>query len=360
MLLWSRPMPSGLRHRMRNSPISCTRPRAIVRLPRATSPLMSLTATRVRRSNMTFRPAAVIDNLVRGESFSLVGRALRAFMELLVAVCIGLAAFAWRAYGDTAEKKIAKWVTQFVLTASPPEKPASVAQTAAPAVHAADAANATPPQPAAPASSTAEATAPAAAASSAGSPQLLQSMARDIASLGREVEQLKAGVEQLKAGQQQVSREVAKSLRGQGFRGQGLPSRDRGPGYRRFRRGRPRCVRTGRSRHLPPASRRGSSAPATCALRAAANRAASAAHGCDLKRPGIIIGASASDARALALTAPDVRCRPCGLRHRGDGRSPRVLARPCASTLAWRHAGREAIRPASRAAPAYPSGSIVR
>ncbi len=159
----------------------------------------------------TFRPAAVNDNLIRGEPFSLVGRAVRAFMALLLAVCIGLAAFAWRAYGDTAEKKIAKWVTQFVLTASPPEKPSAVAQTAAPAVAAADAANATPPQPGASASSPAAAAAPAAAASSAGSPQLLQSMARDIASLGQQVEQLKASVEQLKAGQQQVSREVAKA-----------------------------------------------------------------------------------------------------------------------------------------------------
>jgi hypothetical protein len=160
----------------------------------------------------TFRPAAVNDALVGGERWSVVGQAMRAFMALLLAACIGLAAFAWRAYGDTAERKIAKWVTQFALTASPPpEKPAPVAQQAAPAVHGVDAANAAPPQPAAPAPSAAENVAPAVAAPSSGSFQLLQTMARDLASLGQEVEQLKASVEQLKAGQQQMSRDVAKA-----------------------------------------------------------------------------------------------------------------------------------------------------
>jgi hypothetical protein len=176
----------------------------------------------------TFRPAAVNDNLV-GEPFSVVGRIVRAFMALLLAVCIGVAAFAWRAYGDTAERKIAKWVTQFVLTASPPaEKPAPAAQQAATAE--ANPANAAPVQPAVPAPSPVQ----AAAASSAGSPQLIQSMSRDLASLGQEVEQLKASVEQLKAGQQQMSREVAKaseikaSEQGQRPRISALPPRPAG------------------------------------------------------------------------------------------------------------------------------------
>jgi hypothetical protein len=43
------------------------------------------------------------------------------------------------------------------------------------------------------------------------SAQLLQSMARDLASLGRQFEQLKGSVEQLKATQQQTSREVARA-----------------------------------------------------------------------------------------------------------------------------------------------------
>jgi len=49
----------------------------------------------------------------------------------------------------------------------------------------------------------AEAVVPAAA--SADAAQLLQSMARDLATLGHEVEQLKASMEQLKASQQQNS-----------------------------------------------------------------------------------------------------------------------------------------------------------
>jgi hypothetical protein len=113
---------------------------------------------------------------------------------------------AWRAWGDTAEKKIAKWATQFALTASPAAEKPPVAQQAAPSVHQADAANAAPPQPA-----VAQAVAPAAAASSPGSPQLLQSMSRDLANLAQEVEQLKTSLEQLKAGQQQMSRDVAKA-----------------------------------------------------------------------------------------------------------------------------------------------------
>ncbi len=158
----------------------------------------------------TFRPTVVNDHPV-GEPFSVVGRVVRALMALLLAVCIGVAAFAWRAYGDTAERKIAKWVTQFVLTASPAEKPAPAAQQGAAAVHEADAANAAPAQPAAPAPNLAAAAAPVAAAPAPGSPQSMQSMSRDLASLGQEVEQLKASVEQLKAGQQQMSREVAKA-----------------------------------------------------------------------------------------------------------------------------------------------------
>jgi hypothetical protein len=159
----------------------------------------------------TFRPASVNDVPAPGDNLSMAGRAVRAFIALLLAACIGLAAVAWKAYGDMAEKKIAKLATQLILTvSSPPEKPALAAQPAAPAVEA-DAANAASPQPAPPAQTAAGAVAPAAAAPSADSAQLLQSMARDLASLGQEVEQLKASIEQLKAGQQHMSRDVAKA-----------------------------------------------------------------------------------------------------------------------------------------------------
>ena len=157
----------------------------------------------------TFRPAVVNDGPAAGKPWSVVRRVMRAFTALSLAVCIGVAAFVWRSYGDAAEKKIAKWTTQFMLTASlPPEKSVPPAQPAEPAV-AADAANAAPPQPAAPAQTAAQGAAPAAAAPSADSTQL-QSMSRDLASLGQEVEQLKASIEQLKTGQQQASRDVAR------------------------------------------------------------------------------------------------------------------------------------------------------
>jgi hypothetical protein len=157
----------------------------------------------VRPVDTTFRPAAVNDVLLPGKGWSMVRRALRASIALLLAGCVGLAAVAWRAYGDQAEKKIAKWTTQLVLTSSlPPEEAAPAAQPAVAAI-AADTANAAPPQPAPPAQSAAETVAPAATAASADSAQLLQSMSRDLASLRQEVEQLKAG-------QQQASHDVAR------------------------------------------------------------------------------------------------------------------------------------------------------
>jgi hypothetical protein len=175
----------------------------------------SAAAPTVPPVDTTFRPAAVNGVPVAGKPWSMVRRAARGFTALLLAVCIGVAAIVWRSYGDAAEKKIAKWTTQLVLTASlPPEKSASPAQPAAPAV-VADAANPAPPQPgspqpAAPAQIAPQSVAPAAAAPSADSAQL-QSMSRDLASLGQEVEQLKASIEQLKTGQQQMSRDVAKA-----------------------------------------------------------------------------------------------------------------------------------------------------
>jgi hypothetical protein len=153
----------------------------------------------------TFRPAAVNNVQVPRPRWSIGRGAVRALAALLLAACIGVASFAWRAYGDAAEKKIAKWATQFVMTVSLPlEKPGLAGQTAAPAVQAAGA-DAAPAQPAPPAESAADAVAP-----SSDSAQLLQSMARDLASLGQEVGQLKASIEQLKTGQQQMSRDAAK------------------------------------------------------------------------------------------------------------------------------------------------------
>jgi hypothetical protein len=157
----------------------------------------------------TFRPAAVDDPPVVGNRWS-GRRAVRAFTTLLLAACIGVAGMAWQS--DPAKKLIAKWAAQLVLLTSslPPEKPGLSAQPAPPAVEAA-AANAAAPQPAPLAQTAPEAVVPAAAAPSPDSAQLLQSMARDLASVGQEVLQLKASIEQLKASQQQISRDVAKA-----------------------------------------------------------------------------------------------------------------------------------------------------
>ena len=158
----------------------------------------------------TFRPAAVNDLLVAGPRQSIGGRAVRAFTALLLAACIAGAAIAWQSSGNVAKQIVAKWAPQFILTLLPLEKPDLSAQPTPPAVQAADA-NAAPPQPAPPAPAAPEAVAPATAAPSADSAQLIQSMARDLASVGQEVEQLKASIEQLKAGQQQMSRDAAKA-----------------------------------------------------------------------------------------------------------------------------------------------------
>jgi len=164
----------------------------------------------VRPVDTTFRPAAVNDVLVPGKFGSMVRRVVRTCIALLLAACIGVAAVAWRSYGDTAKKQIVKLTTQLALISWLPEKPGFAAQPAAPAVQA-DTANAAPQQPAAPAQSAAEAAPPTAAAPSPDSAKLLQSMTHDLASLGQEVEQLKASIEQLRASQQQMSRDVAKA-----------------------------------------------------------------------------------------------------------------------------------------------------
>ena len=156
----------------------------------------------------TFRPAAVNDVLAPGRLRSIGRGAMRAFAAVLLATCIGVVGIGWESYGDAAQQMIAQWAPRLALTSSlPPEKPALSAQPAPPVVQA-EAANPAPPQPLPPAQTAAPGVAPSAAAESA---QLLQSMARDLASVGQEIGQLKASIEQLKASQQQISRDIAKA-----------------------------------------------------------------------------------------------------------------------------------------------------
>lgn len=160
----------------------------------------------------TFRPA-VGDIRVPGPR-----RAARVFTTtLLLAGCAVAASFAWQSYGDAAERLIAQWSPQRILTSLLPlEKPAS-AQPTPPAAETV-AANAAPAQPAAPAQAAPQIVAPSAADPSAESAQSLRAMAHDLASAGQEIEQLKASIEHLKgsidqltAGQQQMSRDIARA-----------------------------------------------------------------------------------------------------------------------------------------------------
>jgi hypothetical protein len=156
----------------------------------------------------TFRPTSINGVAGSGGRSPLARRAARAFITLLLAVCMGLSAVAWKSYGDVAKKKIAKLATQVVLaTQMPFEKSEPAAQPAAPAIQTSEA-NAASPQPP-PATQTASEATTTTDDSSARSAQLLQSMATDLATLRQEVEQLKASMEQLKASQQQASRQIA-------------------------------------------------------------------------------------------------------------------------------------------------------
>jgi hypothetical protein len=156
----------------------------------------------------TFRPTS--DNPIAGldKRRSIAKQAARAFLTVLLAICMGLAAVAWQAYGDVATKKITHLVTRFmVVMQMPPGTSQPPAQPAAAPIQAAEAKTAAPQLP--PAAQTPPEASATADDSAAQSTQLLQSMARDLGSLRQEVEQLKAGMEQLKASQQQAARHSA-------------------------------------------------------------------------------------------------------------------------------------------------------
>jgi hypothetical protein len=149
--------------------------------------------------------------------------AVRGLAGLLLAACIGVAAMAWQSsYGDATKEMIARSAPQRVATSSPPpENPGLAAQPSPPTDQAA-AAKTAPPQPALLAQTAPEDVAPTAAPPSPELTQVLQSMARDLATLGQEIEQLKAGqeqmardnantAEQLKASREQMARLLAKA-----------------------------------------------------------------------------------------------------------------------------------------------------
>ena len=160
---------------------------------------------------------------VPGKRSSLGGQAARGFTGLMLTACICVAAIVWQSsYGDAAKQVIARWAAQLVPTSSLPlENPGLPAQPSQPAVEAATA-NTAPPQPAPLAQTAPQDVVPTADALSPELTQLLQSMARDLATLGQGIEQLKASqqqmardnanaAEQLKASQEQMAQVIAKA-----------------------------------------------------------------------------------------------------------------------------------------------------
>jgi hypothetical protein len=158
------------------------------------------------------------------EGPSIGRRIARAFFGLLLAVCVGGAAIAWRASGEVAKDAIATWAPQFAAKSSSTADPSPPSQDAEPAAAAsqqsATAAPATTPDTTVPPATTPAATAlaataaaaiPQAATAPADSAQQLQSMARDLANLGQEVAVLKASLAELKASNEQMSRDLAKA-----------------------------------------------------------------------------------------------------------------------------------------------------
>ncbi|WP_426526410.1 hypothetical protein [Bradyrhizobium sp. McL0615] len=133
--------------------------------------------------------------------------ALRGLMGLLLTAGICTAAFVWQSYGETVRPMISRWVPQLAAASSlPSETPKPADQQSPPDVQLAAADAAVPQLPAAPIV--------------AEQAQLLQTMARDLASLQQEIEQLKASqaelaresartAEQLKANQEQMARVIA-------------------------------------------------------------------------------------------------------------------------------------------------------
>jgi hypothetical protein len=160
---------------------------------------------------------------VPGKRPSLGGQAVRGFTGLMLTACICAAAIVWQSsYGDAAKLIIARWAAQPVPTSSLPlENPGLPAQPSPPTVEAA-AVNTAPPQPAPLAPTAPEDVVSTAAAPSPELTQLLQSMARDLATLGQGIEELKAGLqqmardnantaEQLKASQEQMAQVIPKA-----------------------------------------------------------------------------------------------------------------------------------------------------
>jgi len=144
--------------------------------------------------------------------------ALRGLIGLLLAACIGAAAFVSQSsYGDVAKPIISRWAPYLMSTRL--ENPGLPAQPRPSTVQLA-AAEAAPPQATPSASATAQDIAPAVAPTSSELAQLFREMTRVLTNVEQGVEQLKAGqeqmagnnaklVEQLRASQEQMTRVIS-------------------------------------------------------------------------------------------------------------------------------------------------------
>lgn len=157
-------------------------------------------------------PSAVL-----GRTASRDRSTLRGLIGLLLAACIGVAAFVSQSsYGDAAKPIISRWAPYLTSTqlenSGLPVQPRPSVQLAA--------AEAAPPQATASASVTAQDIAPAVAPTSSELAQLFKEVTRVLANVEQGVEQLKAGqelmasnnakvVEQLRASQEQMARLVS-------------------------------------------------------------------------------------------------------------------------------------------------------
>lgn len=146
---------------------------------------------------------------------------LRGLSGLLLAACIFVAAFVSQSsYGDTVKPIIARWAPQLILASSlPQQKPELLAQPN-PSTARLAAAEPARPQPAPLAPSALPDGAPTTAQVSP-EPELLQKMARDLATMAQEIEELKASqrqmasdnakaIEQIKASQEQMAHLIAR------------------------------------------------------------------------------------------------------------------------------------------------------
>jgi hypothetical protein len=148
------------------------------------------------------------------------GHAVRGFTGFALAACIFAAAMVSQSsYGDTAKQIVARWAPRLVATASLPLDSSGLPAQLSPRVAQANAAQTALPQTAPPPQSPPQEAAPTASPELT---QLLQSMARDLATLGQGIAELKTrqeqmardnanAVEQLKAGQDQMARVIARA-----------------------------------------------------------------------------------------------------------------------------------------------------